>query len=268
MCRLVRLLMIRCPGRRFAFVGDAGYGSHEVARFVHRHRVRLSLVSKLHPEANLFEPPPPYGGKGRPRVKGARRAKPREAVAAGPARDLLTVGWYGGGTRRVEVVVGEGHWYKAGAGLVPLRWVFVHDLDGTHRDEYFYATDPSLDPAEIVTRYAGRWNIECTFQEARAHLRSETTRGWSRETVLRATPCLLALYSVVAMLYHALPEAKRTGCVRWPGKAGVSFSDALSSVRLWVWAEGLFPRVGGGIGMEKLPEPLREILQVALAPAA
>src|SRR4051812_17512220 len=37
MCRLVRLLMIRCPGRRFAFVGDSGYGSHEVARFFHRH---------------------------------------------------------------------------------------------------------------------------------------------------------------------------------------------------------------------------------------
>ena len=80
MCRLLRALMIRCPGRRFAFVGDSGYGSHEVARFFRRHRGRLSLVSKLHPEASLFAPPPPSGGNGRPRVKGQRRPKPREAV--------------------------------------------------------------------------------------------------------------------------------------------------------------------------------------------
>ena len=66
MCRLLRVLLIRCPGRRFVFVGDAGYGTHAVARFCQRHRARLTLVSKLHPEANLHEAPPPYTGKGRP----------------------------------------------------------------------------------------------------------------------------------------------------------------------------------------------------------
>jgi hypothetical protein len=268
MCRLLRALMIRCPGRRFAFVGDLGYGTHEIARFFHRHRRRLDLVSKVHPEANLFDPPPPCRGVGRPRVKGGRRPKPREAVASARRRRRLTVGWYGGGTRRVSVVTGTGHGYKAGAGLVPIRWVHVRDLDGTHRDEYFYATDPALDPAEIVTRYAGRWNIECTFQECRSHLRSETTRGRCRRTVSRATPCLFGLYSVVALLFHALPEAKRSGGVRWPGKAGVSFSDALASVRLWVWSEGVFPRAASRFGLEKLPNPLRELLRSALAPAA
>jgi hypothetical protein len=268
MCRLLRLLMMRVPGRRFVFVGDSTYGTHEVARFAHRHRERLVLVSKLHPEANLFEPPPPYRGNGRPRVKGDRRPKPREAVAASRRRRRSTVRWYGGGTRQVSIVTGTGHWYKAGDGLVPLRWVHVRDLEGTHRDEYFYATDPTLDPGEIVTRYAGRWNIECTFQECRSHLRSATTRGRCRRTVPRATPCLFGLYSVVALLYHALPEAKRSGGVRWPGKAGVTYSDALASVRLWVWTEGVFPRAGSRFGLEKLPDPLREVLRSALAPAA
>src|SRR5262249_20590977 len=55
MCRLLRLMLLRFPGRRFVFVGDAGYGTHELARFCHRHRARLTLVSKLHPEANLFD---------------------------------------------------------------------------------------------------------------------------------------------------------------------------------------------------------------------
>ena len=68
MCRLLRLLLARFPGRTFVFTGDAGYGTHEVARFCHRHRARLTLVSKFRPDANLFNPPPPYAGKGRPRV--------------------------------------------------------------------------------------------------------------------------------------------------------------------------------------------------------
>jgi hypothetical protein len=76
-CRLLRLVPLRFPGRSFLFVGDAGCGTHEVARFAHRHRARLALASKLHPDANLFGPPPPYAGKGRPRVKGRRLPKPR-----------------------------------------------------------------------------------------------------------------------------------------------------------------------------------------------
>src|SRR5690348_3736917 len=70
MCRLLRLMPWWFPQRAFLFLGDSSYGTHEVARFVTRHRDRLTLISKLHPQANLLEPPPPYGGKGRPRVKG------------------------------------------------------------------------------------------------------------------------------------------------------------------------------------------------------
>jgi hypothetical protein len=160
MIRLLRLMLRWFPDRRFVFVGDPAYGTHEVARFVHRHRGRICLVSKLHPEANLFEPPPPYGGKGRPRVRGRRRPKPREAVAAARRRERLTVSWYGGGTRRVETIAGTGHWFKSGHGLVPITWAFVRDLQGTHRDEYFYTTDIGLDARRIIECYTGRWNIE------------------------------------------------------------------------------------------------------------
>jgi hypothetical protein len=266
MCRLLRLLLLRFPGRRFVFVGDSGYGTHEVARFCRRHHPRLTLVSKLHPDANLFEPPPPYAGSGRPRVKGAALPKPRQAAAAARRR-RATVGWYGGGTRRVEVVTGAGRWYRSGRGLVPLRWVFVHDQSGTHRDEYLYTTDPALLPEAVVGYYTGRWNIETTFQELRSCLGLESTRGWCARTVLRAAPCLFGLYSVVAVLYRALPEAKRSGPLRWPGKSGVTFSDALAAVRRWLWSEWVLPRAGAGTLLEKLPGPLHEVLLAALAPA-
>jgi hypothetical protein len=268
MCRLLRVLLIRFPQRTFIFVGDSGYGTHEVARFCRRHRTRLTLVSKLHPDANLFDPPPPYTGKGRPRVKGKRRKKPREAVAVARAFTRRRVGWYGGGKRRVETLDGTGHWYKSGAGLVPLRWVFVRDVTGTHRDEYFFTTDADLNPEQVIGYYCGRWSIETTFQEARCCLGLESTRGWCRNTILRAGPCLLGLYSVVAVLFNALPESKRVGGVAWPGKATVTFSDALCAVRRWLWDEAILPQASDGTVLQKLPEPIRELLLTTLAPAA
>jgi hypothetical protein len=267
MCRLLRLLLVRFPGRTFAFAGDSGDGTHDVSRFCHRHRDRLTLVSKLHPDANLFEPPPPYAGNGRPRVKGARLPKPRQAAATA-ARTTLTVVWYGGGTRRVEAATGVGHWYKGGCGLVPVRWVFVKDATGTHRDEYLFTTDPALSADAVVAAYCGRWSIETTFQEARCCLGLETTRGWCKSAVLRAAPCLLGLYSVVAILFAALPAPKRVGAVSWPGKATVTFSDALCAVRRWLWNEAVLPQAGDGTTLQKLPKPIRELLLTTLAPAA
>jgi DDE superfamily endonuclease/Archaeal putative transposase ISC1217 len=267
MCRLLRVILLWFPQRTFLFVGDSSYGTHEVARFVARHRDRLTLVSKLHPQANLFEPPPPYTGTGRPRVKGQRLPKPLQLVQTA-RRQRQTVGWYGGGNRRVETVTGTGCWYKSGRGLVPLRWVFVHDRDGTHRDEYFFCTDPALTAEAIISHYTARWNIETTFQELRAHLGLETTRGWCANTVLRAAPCLFGLYTVVALLYQALPESQRLGSVCWPGKQAITFSDALSAVRRWLWSAMVFPQAGDAAAIEKLPEPLREIILLALAPAS
>jgi hypothetical protein len=268
MIRLLVLALRWFPGRRLVFVGDSAYGTHEVARFVYRHRDRLCLVSKFHPDANLFEPPPPYKGTGRPPVKGKRRAKPREAVCAARRHRRRTVGWDGGGTRRVETSTGTGHWFKSGKGLVPIRWAFVRDREGTHRDEYFYTTDVRLSVARLIGYYTGRWNIETTFEEVRSCLHLETARGWCRETVLRVTPCLFGLYSVVAWLYHELPARHRVGAIAWPGKSGVTFSDAVTAVRRWVWAQGVFARVEGGSAVAKLPAPLREVIYAALAPAA
>src|SRR4051795_9005000 len=103
------------PGRRLIFVGDAGYGTHEGARFAHRPRLGLTPVSELHPDANLFEPPPPYSGQGRPRVKGAPLPKPTPAAAAPRRLKRRAVAWYGGGARRVSTLSRVGHRDKSGA---------------------------------------------------------------------------------------------------------------------------------------------------------
>jgi hypothetical protein len=255
--------------RRFVLSGDNNYGSHEMARFAARRRGRLALVSKFYPDANLFEPPPPYSGHGRPRVKGKRRAKPEQVVAGAGRTRLTKVAWYGGGVRDVEVVSGTGHWYKSGQGLVEVLWVFVHDLTGTHRDEYFLTTDARMTAQEVIETYVGRWNEETTFQEMRSYLGLESTRGWKEKTVLRAAPCLFGLYTVVACLYSQLPRRYRgERVVQWRGKAVVTFSDAITAVRRWLWREWVFAIPGYKPAFEKLSRSFRSLLLHALAPAA
>ncbi len=81
-------------------------------------------------------------------------------------------------------------------------------------------------------------------------------------------PCLFGLYTVVALLDDALPESKREGRVGWPGKSGVTFSDALMAVRRWLWREWVFPQAGVAPAVQKLPEPVQDLLLYGLAPAA
>jgi DDE superfamily endonuclease len=265
---LLRVLLRWFPDRQFVFAGDQSYGSHEMASLGWHSRGRLTVVSKFYPDANLYEPPPAYAGNGRPRVKGAKLPAPQEVVARA-RRTRLNVAWYGGGRRDVEVVSGTGYWYKAGQGLVEVRWVYVHDLTGTHRDEYFYSTDVTMTPQEIIEEYTGRWGIETTFEEARAYLGLESTRGWCERTVLRAEPCLMGLYSVVALMYWLLPgQDQEQGVVEWEGKQTVTFSDAITAVRRWLWTHWVFPRTGHGAAFEKLSQPFRQLLLYAIAPAA
>ena len=264
---LLRLVLRWFPDRQFVLAGDQGYGSHEMARLASGSGGRLHLVSKFYPDANLYELPPAYTGHGRPRVKGAKLPSPQQVVATAK-RNRLNVAWYGGGRRDVEVVSGTGYWYKAGRGLVPVRWVYVEDRTGTHREEYFYSTDPGLTPREIIEEYTGRWNIETTFEEARAYVGLESTQGWCERTVGRAEPCLLGLYSVVALLYWLLPPAEQDqGAVEWEGKDTVTFSDAITAVRRWLWTHWVFPQAGHDGAFEKLPEAFRQLLLYALAPA-
>jgi hypothetical protein len=260
------------PRRKFILLGDGHYASHGLARFCHRHRRRLTLVSSMHPRAHLCQVPPPRrkGQKGRRRIRGGRLPHPEQAVAAAGKRERSTVGWYGGSKRRVEFVSQTAHWYKATEGLVPVRWVFVHDLEGTHEDRYFYSTDPALGPSRIITLYTGRWSIEVTIQEAKQHLGLAGPRNHKDASVLRTVPCLLGLFSVVAVLFHRHTRGTkpRPRSYPWYEKAEVTFSDALADVRRLLWRETVFAEPSQSRPLEKLPRRLRDTLLDQLSRAA
>ncbi|MBI5758412.1 MAG: hypothetical protein HZA46_07835 [Planctomycetales bacterium] len=108
------------PRDSSCFPGDGGYANHRLTRFAWRHEKRLTLVSRFYADAALDAAPPrpKKGAKGRPRVKGKKLPSPQEIVQRTQQRKKLTVAWYGGQSRQVQVVTGTGHWYKSGEGLV------------------------------------------------------------------------------------------------------------------------------------------------------
>lgn len=256
------------PERKSVFSGDGGFATHRLSRFAARYSAQLSLVSKFLPNAVLCDPPPTHksGQIGRPRITGKRLPSPEEEVEATSKRRRLTVHWYGGGRRRIEVVTGVGHWYRQGYGLVDIRWVFVHDVTGNHRDDYFYSTDTRMSVTRIIESFVGRWDIEVTFEEMREHLGLETTRGRSRNTVLRVEPCLFTLYTLIVYWYDHLPTRERGKIrVKWQGKTALTFSDIIATVRRNAWDDHLFQHPRNRATVEKLPRRTRNAILNALA---
>jgi hypothetical protein len=271
---LIAKLIRWFPDRKFIVLGDGGYASHGLARFCHKRRRQLTLVSLLHPRAHLCDAPvaPKKGQMGRRRVRGAKLPHPEQTVAGVKRRERTTVDWYGGKCRKVSIVSSKAHWYKATEGLVPISWVHVHDLEGTHEDRYFYSTDPTMDPRTIIGLYTARWSIEVTFQEVRQHLGFATPRNWTKKSVLRTVPFLLGLFSIVSVLYHKHACAKgrtpKPPTYPWYAKAEITFSDALTTVRRLFWAETVFSEALPHGDLNKLPPKLREMLFDHLATAA
>jgi hypothetical protein len=142
----------------------------------------------------------------------------------------------------MEIISATAIWYHIGAKPVPIRWVVARDPLGKFPTQALLCTDPSVDPAQILSWFMLRWQVETTFQETRAHLGIETQRQWSDLAIQRTTPALLGLFSIVTLLADrrakrgALP-IRRTA---WYAKETATFSDALASVRRLLWTVSIY----------------------------
>ena len=77
--------------------------------------------------------------------------------------------------------------------------MLVRDPEGEKEPQAFLSTDLEADPSNILRWFVHRWRIETTFEEARRHLGVETQRQWSDLAILRTTPALLGLFSLVTL---------------------------------------------------------------------
>lgn len=258
------------PDRQFILVGDGGYATGELAAFCSRHN--HPLVSRLRPDAALYAPPPQRKPKqtGRPRVKGRKIDSPGKAAKRKNASwKKTTVDWYGGGTRQVKLLTGTGVWYNRGR-AVPIRWVYVVDQEGTHRDDCIFSTDVTMAPQQIVRLFTRRWSIEVTFEEVRAHLGFETPRQRVAKSVLRMAPFLLGLFSVISLAFadHARRHHVEPADAPWYVKSEVTFSDAIACVRRLLWEQTIFGTSRFARQYAKLKPGLRSFLLDRLSQAA
>lgn len=237
--RQVVCLMRRwLPGTELTVLGDTAYSVIALGRSCQKRRVRL--IAPLWWKACLHQPPPEptKGRRGRRPKVGPALAK-LGAVLADPMTEWQSadIAWPDGTTRRLELASGTALWKQSGEPALPIRWVLSRDPAGGWEARAFFSTEPT-DPAEsIVTRFAQRWTIEVTFEEARAHLGVETQRQWCDRSIERQTPCLLGLYSVVALVTQALSTATEVPrqMTAWYHKSTATFADGLALVRRQLW---------------------------------
>jgi hypothetical protein len=228
------------PTRRIVLTGDNAYATLD---FLHRCQSLLNpvtVITRLRLDAGLYEPAPPYPGIGRPRVKGQRLPRLQQ-IAADPhtAWQRVTVHWYGGERRSIQIVSGTAVWYHPGKPVVQLRWVLIQDPLGEFDTQALLSTDPTLAPVQIVEWFVRRWRLEVTFEEVRAHLGVETQRQWSALAIARTTPALLGLFSFITLLAHALLGAHPLPIrpAAWYAKPLPTFSDAIAWTRAFLWQE-------------------------------
>lgn len=158
-------------------------------------------------------------------------------------------------------------WYHSGMPAVPLRWVLTKDPTGRRDPKAFLCTDLGADPLDILRWFVRRWAVEVAFEEVRRHLGVETQRQWSEQAILRTTPCLLGVFSLVTLMADQLHAQGRLTIARsaWYAKAVPTFSDALASVRMVLWKHTSFSMSHQQTDTLKIPRPLFERLTSTLA---
>ena len=147
--------------------------------------------------------------------------------------------WYGEGERRIELTTGTAVWRHSGLPVVPMRWVLVRDPLGRFAPQALLCTTLETSPEQVLRWFVQRWQLEVTFEETRAHLGIETQRQWSDRAIARTTPCLLGLFSLVALLAARLRASERrtVATAAWYRKTQPTFSDTLALVRRHIWRE-------------------------------
>jgi hypothetical protein len=231
---LIQMIMVIrrwLPERELVLVTDGGLSAGKLG--LRCQRLGVIYLSRLRMDARLFAPPT------RAKAKKGRQLPSLNQMLSDPRTvwTKVTLSWYGGQMKEVELCSQTALWGTPGRAPFPLRWVLVRDPLGQMNPEAFFSSDLSLAPNQIVQWYVCRWSVEVTFQEARAHLGMETQRQWSELAIARTTPALLGIFSLVTLLAHHLSHSSPLPVrqAAWYKKSEATFADALALVRRYLW---------------------------------
>ncbi len=230
--QLISLVATWFPHDDILVAGDSAYGGQSVLSHL---PANVHLISHVHAKGALYDPPPPPAAKksrGAPRKKGARLPGMADwATDSTKPWTELTFDQFGFHAT-VQVKTQQALYYKAG-GQRLLNIVLVRDVLGKRPDQMFYCTKLDWDAKQILSTYAYRWAIECTFENCKQFLGLEDPANRLPLAVARTAPTALVLYSlVIVWFHHAGHRFVRFPKRPWyPRKKEPSFADLLTTLR-------------------------------------
>jgi hypothetical protein len=241
---LAELVLRRFPARELELDADAAYASRAFRDLPSRASVRM----RLRRDAALYRPPPERTGKrGRPRRKGERMPSLRELADAPKAAWREAEVTRHAKTASVRVLTLDCLWYSV-FGCQPVRVVVLRErgrADGF--DIALLTTAVQHEAADIVARYAERWAIEVSFQDAKQVMGVGEARNRTEAAVLRTVPfgflCLtltICWYALWGEAHHDV--ARRRRLAPWYSqKRTPSFADMLIALRRSIIREQFRP---------------------------
>jgi hypothetical protein len=248
------------PKRAFRVVADGFY-----ATLAGKEMGAVTIVSRIKRNANLYGLPPKRRKKrrGRPRNRGKKLAKLEKMAAH--IQDWQTVTF----RRRGEIVKRLLYtrvvlWYTVSR--KPILLVISRDPKGKEKDDFFFTTDVTVAPAEVLACYADRWAIEDTFKNTKQLLGGQQPQTYKAKGPERAAGLSLWLYSMVWLWYLKKKPGQRYFIVQpwYRQKKAASFADALSCLRRELWCE----RIKYMFGISAVHDKKFQFVLEALAPAA
>jgi len=242
---LIQLAATWFPDDEIMVTGDSAYGGASILRHL---PPNVHLISHVHPKGALYEPAPPKVAKtkGPARKKGDRL--PGMAAWAEDSKQPWTELKFDqfGFHATVAVKTLQALYYKAGHDRL-LRIVLVHDVEGKRPDQMFYCTKLDWTARQVLSAYACRWAIECTFENSKQLLGLEDPANRLPKAVERTAPMALIIYSLVVVWFHRTGHNFLRFPIRpwYPRKEEPSFADLLTTLRrvsLEEKTEGVLPK--------------------------
>ena len=258
------------PGRKLVIVADSEFAAISWLFRLTQLPGQLGLIVRFRLDAALYQPAPQREAStlGRPRKKGERLPTLEQRAADPKTRwqRVMIRQWYGEGRRQIEIVSQTAVWYHTGQPPLPIRWVLIRDPKGKFKTQALLCTDLAVDPAQIIKWFVLRWQVEVTYHEVREHLGVETQRQWSDLAILRTTPALLSLFSLVTLLAHPYAQRRKLPIrqTAWYCKTQPTFSDALALVRRQIWQHECFRMASSHSDSPKLSAQMQNRLLLAL----
>lgn len=229
---MIRTLVQWFPQSPVLLHADGGYASEPLMNHLPQ---QVEVVGRARSDAAVYALPGAgrTRRRGRPPVRGRRLPSPQQM-----ARQTSTA-WEPFETRSGklhELTAWTVLWPRV-FGRRPIQLVAARPATPDAPMAFFYGTELTMTPLQIVQAYDSRWAIELLFHEVKERLGFEDPQCWTERSVERTAPFLLLVTGLVQHWFLSQNDPALIGFrPRWLNRrqrAGVppSFSEMLAAMR-------------------------------------